>query len=304
MTVGQGERAREVQAVAAIGFIVAVTAVWWALALWPLPAASPEWLARVRYACFGSLGNGLPNGGGWLLLGLQPVSMLAAVLVIWGPSVRMGFGALASVPLGRAGLILASGALVIGLNAAGVRVARAVSASADGAFEVSDEPLPDTYPRLDRPAPPIGLVDQHGDTVTLERLRGRPALVTFAYAHCTTVCPVVVRDDLAAQRTLGAAAVTVVVVSLDPWRDRPSRLPAIAEQWELEENAFVVSGSVEAVREVLEAWGVPFERDARTGEVTHARLAYVVDANGVLAYAASGGARQMVELIRRSGGES
>ena len=45
--------------------------------------------------------------------------------------------------------------------------------------------------------PPIGLVDQRGDTVTLELFRGRPVIVAFAYAHCATECPLIVHDLLA-----------------------------------------------------------------------------------------------------------
>ena len=49
-----------------------------------------------------------------------------------------------------------------------------------------------------------------------KRFRGRPVLVTFAYAHCDTICPLVVGDVLAAQRQLTDRSPAVVVVTLDP----------------------------------------------------------------------------------------
>ena len=48
--------------------IIAITAAWWALALWPVGASAPEWLARTRSACFGGNiildGARLTNGHG------------------------------------------------------------------------------------------------------------------------------------------------------------------------------------------------------------------------------------------------
>ena len=75
---------RRTWARAALGGVLAVTAAWWALALWPLPAAAPDWLSRTRAVCFGTTPSGLPDVQGWMLLFLQPTLMLAQVLAIWG----------------------------------------------------------------------------------------------------------------------------------------------------------------------------------------------------------------------------
>lgn len=85
---------------------------------------------------------------------------------------------------------------------------------------VVDDPVPSTYSRLDRPAPGFALIDQRGSQIEFDRFRGRPVLVTLAYAHCETVCRVVVRDVLATRRRLAATQpVVALVVTLDPWRD-------------------------------------------------------------------------------------
>jgi cytochrome oxidase Cu insertion factor (SCO1/SenC/PrrC family) len=293
---------RETQALTALAFILVVTATWWALALWPLPADAPEWIAAVRYTCFGALDNGLPHGGGWLLLVAQPISMAAVVLVLWGRSTWDGLARVAAAPLGRIGLALTTLAVAGGLMATTARVATAARLASLSLFEVDDGATPDTYPRLDRPAPELGLVDQFGATVSLASLAGRPALVTYAFGHCVTVCPIVVRDVLEAQHRLaGAMNVTVVVVSLDPWRDLPSRLPAIAEQWHLGQRAHALSGDRDAVHRVLREWGVPWERDTASGDITHPRLVHVLDAEGTIVYATSGGVQQIVTLATRVG---
>ncbi|MBI3981893.1 MAG: SCO family protein, partial [Gemmatimonadetes bacterium] len=159
--------------------------------------------------------------------------------------------------------------------------------------------IPDTYPRLDRPAPPLTLTNQLGETLDLAALRGRPVLITFAYAHCTTICPVVVHDVLEARRALQDLAPVVVVVTLDPERDVPSRLPAIARQWSLGPDEFVASGPVKEVEGVLSAWSVTRARNPDTGDVTHPRIVYLVDDEGKLVYATSGGVDAIRELARR-----
>jgi protein SCO1/2 len=183
-------------------------------------------------------------------------------------------------------------------SAATWRVANAVSAGQP--IVLDEETLPDTYPRLDRAAPSLGLIDQRGDTIALATFSGSITLVTFAFAHCETVCPAVVRDVLEAHRLLAdSVPMAAVVVTLDPWRDTPSRLPYVAQKWELGEAEHVVSGSVEHVEAVLDAWNVPRRRDPQTGDVTHPALVYLVDPNGTIVYAARGGVGTITSLAAR-----
>ena len=137
--------------------------------------------------------------------------------------------------------------------------------------------------------------------MTLAQFRGRPEFVTFAFGHCETVCPLIVHDVVRAQAGLPDLDPVVLVVTLDPWRDTPSRLPAIARQWGLGAHAFALGGPVVDVERTLDAWSVGRERDLRTGEVTHATLLYVIDRDGRIAFALAGGAgaATIAELARR-----
>jgi protein SCO1/2 len=146
------------------------------------------------------------------------------------------------------------------------------------------------------------LVDQDGREVSAADLAGRPAFVTFAFGHCTTLCPVVVQQVLAARDLVAegnGALPTVAVVTLDPWRDTPSRLPHLAQRWDLPDDALVLSGEVDQVNAALDAWGVARERDPRTGDITHPALVFILDAEGSVRYASSGGPRTLAELARR-----
>ncbi len=297
--------------VAALYALLAVTAGWWALALWPVPEA-PEWLARTRWVCFNAAPNGLPDVSGWLLLVGQPIGMLAVLMAGWGRAVRSGLRALAARSAGRTALGATGLLLVAGLALAGVRV---TTAERSEVFALGQGAPPlDGWPRLDREAPALGLVDQHGERLELARLRGRPALVTFAFGHCGSFCPALVRQTLEAQQQLRARAAAgetqatriprVVILTMDPWRDTPSRLPHLAKHWGVDEDGFVLSGQVDQVNRVLDAWGVARSRDAQSGEVTHPPLVYVLDAWGRIAYGATGDVATIVALVERSQGDA
>lgn len=283
----------------ALAAILVVTAAWWALALWPVRGATPEWLARTRAACFGIYDDGLPDAGGWVALIGSPLGMLAVLFAGWRREVVDGFRAVWRSPNGRLTLGAMALAGVLGVVGLGIR------ASGEGRpeeFFNAHVAAPEQR-RLDRPAPPLALVDQTGAVITLDRFRGRPVLLTFAYAHCETACPLLVHDVLSAQAELrqtdpGREPVALVV-TLDPWRDTPSRLPSIAGAWGLGEDAHVLSGEVAEVEATLDAWGVARRRDTRTGEVTHPALVYVLDGEGRIAFAVNGGAATLVELVRR-----
>ena len=263
-------------ALVALVVIALTTVAWWALALYPVNTATPHWLARTQAVCFGTGETGLPSAGGWILLIGEPVGMVIALLVIWGGSLRRDLHWLRSRRWGPAVMAAAMAALAFGMLAAAQRV-RGALGQAGEPFDVtgSDQPVQ----RPGTPAPALVLVDQHGERFDLASLQGGTVIVTFAFAHCATVCPTVVQDVRAARRQAGAAT-PIVVVTLDPWRDVPARLPHIARGWQLEEGDRVLSGSVDEVNAALDAWQVPRSRDASTGEVVHATVVLVVDSQG------------------------
>jgi cytochrome oxidase Cu insertion factor (SCO1/SenC/PrrC family) len=122
-------------------------------------------------------------------------------------------------------------------------------------------------------------------------------LVTFAYAHCETVCPLIVSEVLRARRRLGPSPPAILIITLDPWRDTPSRLPAMAGAWGLDGDARVLSGSPEVVERVLNGWRVPRTRNRKTGQIAHPSIVYVVSANGRITYAVNGHAEAILAAV-------
>lgn len=283
-------------AVGTLAVILAITASWWALALWPVTDA-PGWLLLTRDTCFGTAETGLPDAGGWLALMGQPLSMLLVLFAAWGRDVRAGLRALADRVTGQ--LVLGAASALLLAGAIGV-VVRVKVADAQPFATSGTEAVAGRLTRINDAPKPFALVDQAGDTITLDRFRGRPVIVSFAYAHCTTVCPLIVNDVLNARDKLTAQDPIVVIVTLDPWRDTPSRLPSIARRWGVTGDAHVLSGEPETVERALNAWRIPRARNERTGDLSHPSLVYVVGADGRIAYVVEGSApviRAAVEAL-------
>jgi protein SCO1 len=294
---------RDLGALGALGFLLVVTAGWWAAALWPLPAATPDWVIRARTACFGSTESGLPNSGGWIMLVGTPLTMLAALLVVWGGAIRAAVGTLLRAPAGRAMAGIVTLLVLAGSFAAYARIGAAVAAATPPSVSDAVPPPPLPAAPLASDAPPLTLVDQHGERFDLARTAGRVTILTFAFGHCDTICPLIVRNAIAALDELGELAPALVVVTLDPWRDTPARLPHVARGWGMPEGSWLLGGAVAEVEATLDGWAVTRARDQLTGDVAHPSLAYVLDPAGRIAYVVNGERAAMVAAARAAAGE-
>ena len=284
-------------ALGALALLVVITAGWWLFALWPSDVRAPEWLERAQAVCFEVGDDGMPSAAGWLLLIGQPLAMFGALFLIWGGTVVDGLRRFVARGWGRGVVAATTVALVLGATAAIVRVASAESQALAQELPDAGEVWPEH--RAEGPAPPLGLENQRGDTVRWETLEERPTLVTFAFGQCETVCPILVENALQVQKEAGGSRPQVVVITVDPWRDRPSRLPHVAEVWGMDEDAHILSGDVEAVNDVLDQWSVPRERDPQTGEILHPALLHVVDGTGEMAWTLAGGVEETLDALER-----
>ena len=276
----------------ALLLILMITAAWWALALWPAGAVEPAWLMRTRAACFGSAPGGLPDAGGWILLIGEPIGTLGVLMAVWGGTLRDELRRMRADPRWRFVLVGVGAVSLVGLAAFAQRVAFAAGLGASPPATPSGTPVP-----VEIDASELVLTDQHGRRTSLAEFQGRPALLTFAFGHCTTVCPTIIHDLNSARVAANRPDVPLLVISLDPWRDTPARLPALASAWDLGPEDRVLSGSVEEVERTLDALGVGRRRDGRTGNIDHAGMVMALDDRGIIVWRLDGGWGRVKELL-------
>lgn len=260
--------------------------VWVGLALAPTPESTPEWLLVTREVCFGSLPDQLPSAQGWISLA-APIPMLMALVGVYGADLKRQLQT-----CGRPLLFVLLAIPMFTLGYAGYRVVEVRQSPAAALPEL--QPLGPDYPTLDQQCPEFLLTDQFGRDFTRQSFVGEVTVVTFAYAHCQTVCPALLNT----MRELNG--VNKVVVTLDPWRDTCGNLSSIASVWELGETR-VLSGDPEQVERLTAAFNVPTERDEKTGEIMHPALVFVLDKDAQIAYAFTNPPTRWVEeAVRRA----
>lgn len=263
--------------IAALVAIVAITVAWWALALWPADSTTPEWLERTRAAYFGSPPGGLPDTRGWLLLIGEPLGLVAMLLIVWPDAVRNDVRRLRNSVAGRT-LLTVVPLLVAGLLFVAVR--RVAAVQRDGAV------APELVGVMRDVAVDLGglvLVDQHGESRSLEEIAATPTLLTAAFGHCETVCPTLVRDLMRVRADAGRSEVPLVVITVDPWRDTPSRLAGVARAWQLGPADLLLSGSVAEVELALDRLAVARSRNLDNGDVVHVPVVFAFDGGNVAA---------------------
>ncbi len=258
--------------------------VWWGFAFLPLPSFSPDWVERARQVCFGLMSNGLHASYGWLLLLGAPFMMLSAILVLWGHEKKDMMGFLYKSPKAYR-LVLVFLILFVGeIFWAGYKISKVflIPQKTSDFYGVAGDL--NNYSRLNQAAPFFELIDQNGKRISLDSEKGKVIYLTFAYAHCQTMCPALAHDVRQAVASLGEEKSSVFFVTLDPWRDTPTTLPSLMKQWELPSSSHVLSGSPEDVEKVLEAYHIPRGRDEKTGDISHPAIVYVIQPHGQIAY--------------------
>lgn len=130
------------------------------------------------------------------------------------------------------------------------------------------------------------LVDQDGRPFVLASLRGRPTLVTFFYASCTTMCPLVLSEVRLVDRLLEDEEhpeLQVLLVSIDP-RDTPETLRALASERGLPLDRYrLVRGEPGEIRTLAATLGMTY-RPIADGGFAHSALFTVLDADGRITF--------------------
>jgi protein SCO1 len=153
-----------------------------------------------------------------------------------------------------------------------------------------DESLPQKLKGAERrqvriPVENFTLTDQGSRDFEFASLRGKVAIVTFAYTTCPDVCPLLtaairqVQESLSAHERLSSFFITITT---DPEIDTPAVLLAYAQRYRADlRNWAFLTGDETVLRRVWKTFGVTVHRKAR-GLVDHTAITAVIDRSGVM----------------------
>lgn len=137
-----------------------------------------------------------------------------------------------------------------------------------------------------RQAPAIDLRSYlGGGRVTLSEYRGRAVLVTFLYANCPNVCPLIASNLRRVLKLLGPedARVQVIAVSVDPRGDTPAAVSRFLSEHGMSGRMQYLIGTPSELARTWSAWGVGAKAEIGQPDlVAHSALVYGVSATGAL----------------------
>ena len=136
-----------------------------------------------------------------------------------------------------------------------------------------------------RQAPAIDLHNDRGERVTLAQYRGKVVLLTFLYAHCPDVCPLIASNLRVALKLLGAQAskAQLIAVSVDPKGDTVETVRHFLAAHELAGKMQYLVGSSSELARTWKAWSVGSTREVGQPQlVAHSALVYGISASGRL----------------------
>ena len=129
------------------------------------------------------------------------------------------------------------------------------------------------------------LVDQRGRPVGLDVFRGHPVLISMFYATCPDACPLLIADLQRIESELSPrirADLRIVLVSLDPWRDTPEALLALARARHVDESRWrLLRAPEDTVREIAALLGIKYRR-LPDGNFNHSSVITLLSPDGVI----------------------
>lgn len=142
-----------------------------------------------------------------------------------------------------------------------------------------------------KPAPPLTLVDQDGQTTSIPGNPPSVAVLTFFDGQCNDICPVLAAEIEQADADLGALATHVefLTVNTDPLVLAQSGQSAVLSDTGLGAlpNWRMLTGPLATLDSLWKAYGVSISVNQKTGLEAHNDVLYFVDPKGDLRFRAT-----------------
>jgi protein SCO1/2 len=134
-------------------------------------------------------------------------------------------------------------------------------------------------------APALKLTATDGQSLTLERFRGKVVMVAFGFSNCGEVCPITLATLAGARKKLGEAArdVQVVYVTVDPERDDAAQMKRFLGAFD---PTFIGGVGTRAEIDAAQAsWGISSSKKMNADGsylIGHSSSIYLIDRAGGL----------------------
>ncbi|HEX6928468.1 MAG TPA: SCO family protein [Gammaproteobacteria bacterium] len=127
------------------------------------------------------------------------------------------------------------------------------------------------------------LQTHRGDELSLASLEGKPVIVSMFYGSCPHVCPMLISTIQQVERQLSAGereGLRVAMISIDPARDTPEHLRAIAERRGVNNDRWILARTSAArTRPLAAVLGIKY-RALPDGDFNHTSVLILLDAQG------------------------
>jgi len=144
-------------------------------------------------------------------------------------------------------------------------------------------------PDVNYPIDDFEMIDQHGNTVSLEDLKGEPWLAMFIFTSCTTVCPPMTFNMTEIQQELidrGVDDYKIVAFSVDPETDSPEVLANYLSNYPVPDESkwHLLTGYDQKYIEqfALNSFKTLVKKPDDGGQVVHMSTFHLVDETGTI----------------------
>jgi protein SCO1 len=130
----------------------------------------------------------------------------------------------------------------------------------------------------------LTLVNQYGDTTTLDSLKGKVLIVNFFFTHCTTICPTLTRNLKKVQSAIvGDSGMHMISITVDPKRDSAKVLRDYALKNNINHDNWwlckIINDTLENV--MMKEFKSGFQNDSVI-EIIHSPEVYILDKKRIL----------------------
>ena len=141
--------------------------------------------------------------------------------------------------------------------------------------------------KFEMDAPVIDLVNQDGERVTNEDLKGKVVLINFIYTNCQESCPVMVHKFMNISEEMKnelGRDLLLVSITMDPERDSPEVLKEFAGKMDIDTSKWMfLTGDRDTVGKTLKAFHFYYVKN-EDGTFGHANTIILLDRKGKWKY--------------------